>query len=49
MDGDGKTKYETIEVFGGILAYIINFFMRDKLVLGFNAQAEGLKQHAERT
>jgi hypothetical protein len=47
VDGDGKTKYETIEVFGGVLAYIIKFLMRKKLVMGFTAQAEGLKQWAE--
>ncbi|KAG6906412.1 hypothetical protein DXG01_014065 [Tephrocybe rancida] len=46
---DGKTKYETYEVFGGIFAYVVRFFMYQKLVLGFNAQAEGLKKHAERT
>ncbi|KAG5644274.1 hypothetical protein DXG03_008759 [Asterophora parasitica] len=45
---DGKTKYQTTEVFGGIIAYIVNFFMYKKLVLGFNAQAEGLKKQAER-
>jgi hypothetical protein len=46
---DGKTKYETTEVFGGIIAYIIQFFMYEKLVLGFQAQAEGLKKRAEET
>ncbi|KAG6866338.1 hypothetical protein C0991_005805 [Blastosporella zonata] len=46
---DGKTKYETVEVFGGLAAYIVKFFMYQKLVLGFNAQAEGLKKYAERT
>ncbi|KAF8219088.1 hypothetical protein L208DRAFT_1418859 [Tricholoma matsutake] len=49
VDLDGKTKYETIEVFSGILAYIVKFLMREKLVMGFNAQAEGLKQRAEQT
>ena len=49
VDGDGKTKYETTEVFGGILAYIIKFLMREKLAMGFNAQAEGLKKRAEQT
>lgn len=46
---DGKTKYETTEVFGGIVAYLVKFFMYEKLVLGFNAQAEGLKKRAEET
>lgn len=46
---DGKTMYETTEVFGGIFAYIVKFFMHQKLILGFNAQAEGLKEQAERS
>ncbi|RDB23643.1 hypothetical protein Hypma_009299 [Hypsizygus marmoreus] len=46
-DGEGRTKYETIEVFGGFFAYLVKFFMREKLVLGFNAQAEALKKRAE--
>jgi hypothetical protein len=48
VDEDGKTRYETIEVFSGVLAYVIKVLMRKKLVMGFNAQAEGLKQRAER-
>lgn len=44
---NGKTKYESIEVFTGILAYIVKFFMRDGLVKGFNAMAEGLKRRSE--
>jgi len=46
---DGRTKYETTEVFGGVLAYLVKFFMYRKLVLGFNAQTVGLKEQAERT
>ncbi|KAF8064013.1 hypothetical protein FPV67DRAFT_1420573 [Lyophyllum atratum] len=46
---DGKTKYETREVFGGIIAYLVKFFMYEKLVQGFRAQAEGLKKQAEST
>ena len=49
MDGNGRTRYETIEVFGGILAYILKFWLREKLVIGFNAQADGLKRWAEQT
>ena len=44
---DGKTKYETTEVFGGIFAYLVKFFMYEKLVHGFTAQGEGLKKRAE--
>ena len=47
VESDGKTKYETTEVFGGLLAFLIKFFMREKLVLGFDAQAQGLKKWAE--
>jgi hypothetical protein len=46
---DGKTKYETTEVFGGIIAYLVKLFVHQKLILGFNAQAEGLKKRAEST
>lgn len=49
VNADGKTKYETMEVFGGILAYIVMFLFRGKLLEGFNAQAAALKQWAERT
>ncbi|KAG6902642.1 hypothetical protein C0995_013767 [Termitomyces sp. Mi166 len=45
---DGKTKYETTEVFGGIVAHLVKFFMHQKLALGFNALAEGLKKQAEK-
>ncbi|KAG5729300.1 hypothetical protein E4T56_gene8427, partial [Termitomyces sp. T112] len=45
---DGKTKYETMAVFRGIVAYVVKFFMYQKLVLGFDAQAEGLKKQAEK-
>ncbi|KAF8064045.1 hypothetical protein FPV67DRAFT_199419 [Lyophyllum atratum] len=41
---DGKTKYETTEVFGGIIMYLVYFFMYQKLVLAFNAQAGGFEE-----
>jgi hypothetical protein len=44
---DGKTKYETIEVFGGLLAWFIRILLREKLNLGFRAMGEGLKKRAE--
>ncbi|KAJ7042806.1 hypothetical protein C8F04DRAFT_1207830 [Mycena alexandri] len=44
----GKTKYESIEVFHGILTYICNFFLRKKLKLGIKVMAEGLKSRCER-
>ena len=42
-----QTTYETIEMFGGLLAYFVNWINRPKLVLGFQAMAEGLKRRAE--
>ena len=43
----GRTKYETIEVFGGFLAYLTKFFFGKNLALGFKAMAECLKKRAE--
>jgi hypothetical protein len=45
--GDGKTKYETFEVFYGPVAYLVNFFVGKGLKLGVVAMAEGLKKRAE--
>ena len=44
---DGKTKYETIEVFGGIMAYLVKWLVRGKLELGFQAMANDLKSRSE--
>ena len=43
----GKTRYETIEVFGGLLAYLIRAFVGNGLKKSFIAMAEGLKSRAE--
>ncbi|KAH7919555.1 hypothetical protein BV22DRAFT_1099260 [Leucogyrophana mollusca] len=43
----GKTRYETIEVFGGVVAYIVRTFFGKGLNEGFRAMAEGLKKRAE--
>ncbi|KAG1829309.1 hypothetical protein EV424DRAFT_1507553 [Suillus variegatus] len=43
----GKTRYETIEVFGGLLAYLVRAFVGNGLKKGFIAMAEGLKSRAE--
>ncbi|KAJ7146088.1 hypothetical protein C8R44DRAFT_7250 [Mycena epipterygia] len=43
----GKTKYESIEVFSGIIAYLFKFFTRKNMILGVRAMAEGLKSRAE--
>ncbi|KAJ7756238.1 hypothetical protein B0H16DRAFT_1417236 [Mycena metata] len=43
----GQTKYESIEVFHGILAYICSFFLGKNLNLGIKAMAEGLRSRCE--
>lgn len=47
-EATGKTKYETVEVFGGILAYITSYFLGDKVRAGFRAAADTLKAWAEK-
>ncbi|KAF8889073.1 hypothetical protein BD779DRAFT_1611169 [Infundibulicybe gibba] len=46
-EATGKTKYESTEVFGGLLAYIIKFIMREKLVMGVEAMGQTLKRRGE--
>jgi hypothetical protein len=46
-ENTGKTKYYTIEAFGGLLAYLIRFLLRSKLRTGFRAAAQSLKACAE--
>lgn len=46
--GDQKTIYETWEYFGGLLAYVVRFFMRIKLQSSFDAMSSALKERAER-
>ncbi|KAI0035560.1 hypothetical protein K488DRAFT_83003 [Vararia minispora EC-137] len=43
----GKTLYETREVFGGPLAYVVRWLMRSKLDVAFEAFAASLKERAE--
>ncbi|TFK37700.1 hypothetical protein BDQ12DRAFT_685127 [Crucibulum laeve] len=43
----GKTRYDTIEVFNGIFAYLVKIFVGSKLSLGFQAMADDLKKRAE--
>lgn len=45
--GDQRTVYETWEYFGGLLAYVIRFFMRTKLQDSFDAMSRALKDRAE--
>ena len=46
-DGRKKTRYETIEVFGGLLAYVLKFLLVGLLERGFIAMGEGLKRRSE--
>jgi len=46
-DGE-KTVYETWEFFGGLLAYVIWFFMSAKLQSSFDAMSHALKDKVER-
>jgi hypothetical protein len=43
----GKTRYETIGVFGGLLAYLVRAFIGSGLKKGFVAMAETLKSRVE--
>lgn len=45
--GDQETVYETWEFFGGLLAYVIRFFMSVKLQSSFDAMSSALKERAE--
>ena len=44
---DGKTRYETIEVFNGPAAWLVKWFVGGNLRLGFKAMADGLKERTE--
>lgn len=49
-DGKGKrltTRYDSIETFGGMAAYLVKWFVGSKLNMGFQAQADGLKMWTE--
>ncbi|KAJ3843040.1 hypothetical protein F5878DRAFT_606038 [Lentinula raphanica] len=50
--GDGgaemKCKYESYEVFRGVLAYVVQWFVGKELDMGVDAMAEALKLRAER-
>lgn len=46
-DGRKKTRYETIEVFSGLMAHLVKMFVGNGLQMGFTAMAEGLKKRSE--
>ena len=43
----GKTKYESVEVFTGVVAYVLKVVLRSGLRKGFEAMGEGLKRRSE--
>ena len=43
----GKTKYESFEVFGGVLAYVLKVVLGSGLKKGVEAMGEGLKRRSE--
>ncbi|KAK0476139.1 hypothetical protein IW261DRAFT_1339852 [Armillaria novae-zelandiae] len=47
VESGGKVKYESVEVFSGVLAYFVRFFVGQKLINGVGAMAEGLKAKSE--
>lgn len=44
---DGRTRYESREPFGGLLAPLIMWWHRDNLMRGYKWAAEGLKEKVE--
>ncbi|KAJ7607433.1 hypothetical protein FB45DRAFT_948315 [Roridomyces roridus] len=47
VEGRTRTKYESVEVFRGPVAYVVWMFTGGNLRKGVSAMAEGLKRHAE--
>ncbi|KAH8980497.1 hypothetical protein EDB86DRAFT_2813650 [Lactarius hatsudake] len=47
-DGPGAAVYETWMFFGGLVGYLIRFFMAAKLQTAFDAMSRALKERAER-
>lgn len=47
IEGNNQVKYESVEVFGGLLAHLVKFLLYEKLELGFKAHAKGLKDWVE--
>ncbi|KAJ3727330.1 hypothetical protein DFJ43DRAFT_1086345 [Lentinula guzmanii] len=46
--GEMKCKYESYEVFKGILGYVVQWFVGKELKMGVDAMAEELKRRSER-
>ncbi|ESK96702.1 hypothetical protein Moror_6719 [Moniliophthora roreri MCA 2997] len=47
VEEDGKVKYESYEVFKGVLAHVVKLFVGENLKKGVKAMAEGIKSRAE--
>jgi hypothetical protein len=47
LTADGCTRYETVEAFKGVAAYVVKWWVGAKIEDGFRAMAEGLKRRAE--
>ncbi|KIK65018.1 hypothetical protein GYMLUDRAFT_194831 [Collybiopsis luxurians FD-317 M1] len=47
--GETKCKYESYEVFKGILAYVVQWYVGKELKVAVDAMAKGLKERAEQT
>ncbi|CAK5271917.1 unnamed protein product [Mycena citricolor] len=47
VDGEMMTKYQSFEVFSGVLAYIIRWFLKKQLNDGVRSMAEALKTRSE--
>ena len=45
---DGRTRYETREVFAGLLAYVVYWFFGGKLKAAFETMARVLRERSER-
>jgi len=44
---EGKTRYESVEVFNGIFAYVLKYFIRGGLQRGCEAMGQALKDRSE--
>jgi len=49
IDGEKFTRYESREVFSGVLAYFVKFLLQAKLKQSFDAMGTGLKERSEAT
>ena len=48
-EGNGQTRYYTVEVFKGVLAYVVKALYHKGLIRGFQEMANALKDRAEQS